>query len=775
MVTVFAKAVDSARNFISFLSFKERYIPGKQHINNSYMMKAIQASLEKNKPVVVLYFDIAKFHEIEQLGGPQIATRVLSIFKDALAEKIPDLFKDADLLAVENLLGDDFVVLIELPEELALAKLQDAAIAARIKIKENLKQEMLRITGEPLEIHVGYNVINSMSGNLESQFYNAVREAKGIAKGSIDLHTVRLLSEFRSLLDGARFNSVYQPIISLRWGSILGWEALTRGPADSYFRSPDIIFSFAEEAGLLFPLEKLCRQSAFNRLGEIGPDQKLFINIHPRTINDPSFVRGETMKLIKDAGLKPQNIVFEITERHSIYDFSFFNKTLEHYRNQGFLVAVDDAGAGFSCLQSIAEIRPDFIKIDMSLTRGIHANAVKRSLLETFVIFAEKIGCTVIAEGIEEEEELDTLANIGVHYGQGYYLGRPVYPKQSLDDEVSMKMFRLVSSGRNRVWKHAFPVEKIIENTINIGKDTPVREVKKLFDRDKNISGVVVVENGIPEGLVMRNNLNHYLSMQYGVPLYYERPISLIMDNLPLILEGDTTIETASQAAMNRDVSKLYDYIIVTKNKVLKGMISVQTLLDTMTKIRLETAKGANPLTGLPGNIALEQEMYRLINEKVRFNIIYLDLDYFKSYNDRYGFERGDQVILFSSRLLNNVLQKFGGERSFLSHIGGDDFVVVMEKEHTDEVCSRFLKYFDRLIKSFYDEADRKKGGILGFDRDGREKSYPFMSVSIAVIECEEDAKTGMKSISEKAAQLKRYAKSIPGSIVVRDRRNSQA
>jgi EAL domain-containing protein (putative c-di-GMP-specific phosphodiesterase class I) len=775
MISVFRKTLGTARKLINLSGAKEKYILSQQHLKNSYMLKAIKLSLERSKSVIILYFDIAKFHEIEQLGGHQNATRVLAIFKDALEKKIPDLFKNAKLLAVENLLGDDFVVLLEFKKELTLANLQDAAIASRIMIKESLKQDMLKITGEPLEIHVGYAVLNSLSGNLESQFYNAVREAKGIAKGSLDLHTVRLLSEFRSLLDGSLFKVVYQPIISLRWGSILGWEALTRGPTDSYFRNPDIIFSFAEEVGLLFPLEKVCRQIAFNRLGEIGPDQKLFINIHPRTISDPNFVRGETMKLIKEAGLKPINIVFEITERHSIHDFSFFNKTLEHYRNQGFLVAVDDAGAGFSCLQSIAEIRPDFIKIDMSLIRGIHTNAVKRSLMETFVIFAEKIGSTVIAEGIEEEEELETLANLGVHYGQGYYLGYPVFPKQFLNEKVSLKMFRLASNGRNRVWKQAFPVEEIIENAVKINKNTPVRDVKELFDEDVKISGVVVVEKGIPEGLVMRNNLYRYLSMQYGVPLYYKRPISLIMDHLPLILEGDTPIEIASQAAMSRDITKLYDYIVITKDKALHGVVSVQTLLDTMTKIRLETAKGANPLTGLPGNIAIEQELYRLISENIPFNIIYIDLDHFKSYNDRYGFERGDRVILFTSRLLNSVLQRFGGEKSFLSHIGGDDFVIIMEKEQTDEVCNRFLRYFDRLIKSFYDEGDRGKGGILGFNREGKDKLFPFMSVSIAVIQCEEGTTANLKSISEKAAQLKRYAKSISGSIVVKDRRNYEA
>ena len=125
-------------------------------------------------------------------------------------------------------------------------------------------------------------------------------------------------------------------------------------------------------------------------IGDLGPDQKLFLNIHPRTISDPHFVRGETMRLIGEMGLKPSSIVFEITERHCIKDFPNFNKTLEHYRSQGYMVAVDDAGSGFSSLQSIAEIRPDFIKIDMSLVRDINLNSIKRVLLETFINFAEK-------------------------------------------------------------------------------------------------------------------------------------------------------------------------------------------------------------------------------------------------------------------------------------------------------------------------------------------------------------------------------------------------
>ncbi|MCL6559995.1 MAG: EAL domain-containing protein, partial [Firmicutes bacterium] len=751
---------------------KDKYFFSHQRLRAPSLLKTIGASLEVGKPVVLLYFDIARFHEIEQSSGHQAAARVLEMFNDALERKIPELFPSAKLLAVECLWGDDFVVLLEMEQKPDLTILQDIAIASRNGIRESLKHEMIRITGGPLEVHVGFSLLSFKPENPEIQLYNAVREAEGIARGTIDLQTARLLSEFRELLNNSRFNIVYQPIVSFRSGSVLGWEALTRGPQDSYFCSPDIIFSFAEEAGLLYPLEKVCRQIAVNRLGELGPDQRLFINIHPRAISDPNFVRGETLKLIREVGLKPGNIVFEITERHSIKDFSSFNKTLEHYRNQGFLVAVDDAGSGFSCLQSIAEIRPDFIKIDMSLIRGIHANPVKRALLETFVTFAERIGCSIIAEGIEEEDEFNTIANMGVHYGQGYFLGRPDYPKPVISESISLKVLRLASKGRSRVWKHAFPVGDIAETAVTVSGNTQVRDVKRILDENEHVSGVIVVEKNIPVGLVMRHRLYHYLSMQYGVPLYYERPVASIMDRFPLIVEGDTPIETVSQLAMNRDKTKLYDYIIVTKNQLLNGVVSVQTILDTMTRNRLEIARGTNPLTGLPGNIAIEQELLRRAYESLAFSVIYLDLDHFKSYNDKYGFESGDRVLLFTSSLLDSVLRKYGGDKDFLGHIGGDDFIIVTGKERADVLCQRIIKYFDRLIKSFYAPEERKKGKILGYDREGTEKWFPFISISIAVIEQGEGEAADLKAISEKAAKLKRFAKSISGSVYVRDLKN---
>lgn len=494
---------------------------GKQQLCNTALYNSIAASLLKNKAVVLLYFDIVSFHEVEQLSDSTVANRVLSLFKEALQVEIPRLVRQGRLLGVENLWGDDFVVLLSMDRKPHILVLQDIAVAYRVAIRDKLKKDAVRMTGKPLELHIGYSMIENRGCNLDIRLYRAVREAQEIAKGKMDLQTARLLFEFKEMLHKELFHAVYQPIVSLRTDSVLGWEALARGPAESYFQNPGVAFSFAEEMGLLFPLENLCRKKALQGVGKLDEGQKLFLNIHPNTINDPHFAGGQTLKIIQGTGIAPHNVVFELTERHNIHDFTTMNRTLEHYRCQGFLVAVDDAGAGFSSLQSIAELRPDFIKMDMSLVRGVNVNSAKRALLETMVAFAEKFNSFIIAEGIEQDEELYTLVNIGVHFGQGFYLGRPVAPPSPPNEEAFDRLIRITASRRNSVLKHAFPIMEIAEATSSVRKDIHVWEVKETLDGNEDLQGVVVVDEGKPVGLVMRNHLNRHLGSQFGVSLYY--------------------------------------------------------------------------------------------------------------------------------------------------------------------------------------------------------------------------------------------------------------
>lgn len=731
--------------------------------------------LSVGKSLVLIYIDITDFRLIEQIVGPGAADKLLRHTAGLLERKAPGLIPHGEeILAVDRLLGDEFIVFYTYSGELSREVLSKITISWQVALKDSLNRAIYSEAGVAIDIHLGCAAIcPGGAGTIDVKLYSAMREAQKNARGRQDPKNAKMLEEFNLLLEGKKFEIKYQPIVSLSTGTVLGWEALTRGPGDSHFRSPQVIFNFAAEVNLLYPVERVCRYLAIKNLGDIGRDEKVFLNINPLTISDPNFVKGETINTIRQSGLSQRNIVFEITEQADLRAMPNFKRTLGHYRGQGYLVAIDDAGAGFSSLQAIAQVRPDYIKIDMSLVRGVDSDPVKKAMMETFTAFAEKIGSFIIAEGIETESELRTLIKMGVHYGQGYYLGRPSYPKKHPEIDITIYIARLSNRRKQLAWRHSIPVADIVEECLVVAPETPVGTVRERLERS-GFNGVVVAEGGRPRGLVMKQYLYGHLSSRYGVALYSNRPVTSMMDRLPMIIDSVTPVETVSQAAMSREKSKIYDNIIVTRNGRYAGIITVQNLMNSLTRSQLEFARGANPLTGMPGNNAIEEEINARLTGEKPFVLVYVDLDNFKSYNDRYGFESGDHLLLFTSKILSGVCRKCGSPEDFVGHLGGDDFVLITSNDRVEEICRKTIRYFDRLVPAYYPVEDRVKKGVKGMDRDGRDCWFPFVSVSMALVEVNSGLAHTINSISREATGLKKYAKSLEGSVYVRERRISR-
>ena len=197
---------------------------------------------------------------------------------------------------------------------------------------------------------------------------------------------------------------------------------------------------------------------------------------------------------------------------------------------------------------------------------------------------------------------------------------------------------------------------------------------------------------------------------------------------------------------------------------------------ELMARIRMilrhtERDLEANPLTRLPGNVSILKELSRRLETKSLFAVCYLDLDKFKSYNDKYGFEHGDEVIRETARLLISVTKEFGNPDDFVGHIGGDDFVIVTTLDKTDLLCQKIILNFENLVPSFYNEKDRKNGYIFAFDRNGKEQRIPLISISIGVVTNEFRKITHVAQIGEIGAELKSYAKSLERSNYVKDQR----
>lgn len=219
---------------------------------------------------------------------------------------------------------------------------------------------------------------------------------------------------------------VFQPVFDLASGDMIGMEALSRGPRGSEFESGETLFSLAERTELLIPLERVCRQRSLEAAAYASPKQQIFLNLSPAAASDPEFLGPLFQEQVQSFGIEPDRIVLEITERtYAIYE-GLFREVLSRFRQQNFRIAVDDVGTGYSNLSSLAEIEPDYLKFDNVFVRGIDRRRVKQDLLEALMSFARKMKTKVIAEGIESKEELKVLQNLGVPYGQGFLLARPM-------------------------------------------------------------------------------------------------------------------------------------------------------------------------------------------------------------------------------------------------------------------------------------------------------------------------------------------------------------
>ena len=234
--------------------------------------------------------------------------------------------------------------------------------------------------------------------------------------------------------------SVFQPIVSLRDGSILGYEALSRGPEGSKLENPEHLFAAARQCGMIWDLEFICRDKSLCVISKLEPKCKVFLNIDPSVISDRRFQRDSTKEYLMKYHISPQDIIFEITEKNPVQNIGNFKKIIKSFQNQNYQFAIDDTGAGYSGFNLISTINPHYLKIDMNIIHGIDKHTIKQALVRSLFEFTRITNASLIAEGIETLAELQTLIDIGVHYGQGYLIHRP-HPDLS---PIPAKMERMI-------------------------------------------------------------------------------------------------------------------------------------------------------------------------------------------------------------------------------------------------------------------------------------------------------------------------------------------
>ncbi|HEY9808550.1 MAG TPA: EAL domain-containing protein [Halomicronema sp.] len=250
------------------------------------------------------------------------------------------------------------------------------------------------------------------------------------------------------MLANERITSYFQPIVyTTDTSKIFAYEALLRGiDEQNNIIPPQRIFSQAESAGLMFQLDAIARSTAIRQASLHGIQEHLFINFSPTSVYDPTTCLRMTVRAIDEANFSHESIVFEVAESEQPPDISHLIKILKFYQDAGFLIALDDFGSGYSNLNLIHQLRPNFVKLDMNLIRNVHQDSYKALITEKLLEIAQQLDIKTIAEGIETEEELNWLQERGATFAQGFLIAKPTSPPATSTPKLTSQSIALSAS-----------------------------------------------------------------------------------------------------------------------------------------------------------------------------------------------------------------------------------------------------------------------------------------------------------------------------------------
>jgi EAL domain-containing protein (putative c-di-GMP-specific phosphodiesterase class I) len=389
----------------------------------------VEKMLDNLQHLACITINFEDLSKLEHLYGSHVYNDMLSRICNLLKELKENLLRKDDIFVLDLYDVDTFVLFLSEPRDKntkLLYHINDIAERVRIKLEAQIFYMLYPYLNEGFRPTIGYalEIKNPMINNMRL-ITNLVSQSKKMGEFRKSKHHFSGRYELQKIIIEENMFTVFQPIVDLQTLKVIGYEALSRGPKDTEFTNPLYLFNMAAECGLAFELDRLCRRKALERASRLKTKKKIFVNTLSMTIHDPEF-RGVYLKeLLADLKIKPENVVFEISEKLAIDNYSIFRESLKDYTDLGIVHAGDDMGKGHSDLERIMELHPGYLKIDISFVRDIDKSYIKQEIVKAIVTLAQNIGSKVIVEGIETKEEYETLRGLKVQYGQGFLFARP--------------------------------------------------------------------------------------------------------------------------------------------------------------------------------------------------------------------------------------------------------------------------------------------------------------------------------------------------------------
>lgn len=579
------------------------------------------------------------------------------------------------------------------------------------------------------------------------------------------------IAELNSLLEiivHKQLRTQFQPIVTLRDGQVFAYEALIRGPKGAPLRGGGSMLRAADKARLVAWVDIACLEQCFARAAEQNIRHPLFINMEAEGLAYLELCERSLAQCARDHGLSPASIVIEITERQAVDDFPRLLHAIAQLREQGFKIAIDDVGAGYSSLSAIAELRPEFIKVDKELVRHIDVKGPNRALLAALAQYAQQIGTLVLAEGAETRAELTALSDLGVTFVQGYALGKPSDDLRGVPRELREFLRQRARQRQLPLLGRPIAIGGLARAGYTVPPDTPLVEVARRFARDISLTSAVVVEEGYARGLVRRDQLGHALDMASAANVTALLPAETVaqwMHTEMLCVEEETPIQEVARQVMTRtDISLDADIVIVRREGHFQGVLPARALLESVLSAQERTQRYTNSLTGLPGRVGLEQALEERLAARGPLAVLRADITGLAAFNRSYSLETGDRVIRALARLLQEVSTQCGRPDDFLAHLEGDDFALVTHPEAAPAICRALMAGFEMFPAQFYSATHLRQGYVELTDRVGGTLRAPLFRLAVAAQTNQVRRLTHYAQIMGLLNETLRNVKAQPGS-----------
>lgn len=389
----------------------------------------LRAALEGRRRIGVLHLEIANLPLVESLYGWQVFDRVLSRVARELSAAVGGELPAGTLLGLSGVAGDRFAAFVaEKPEgeEVDAAYLGGLGRALALRLEAAFAAPEFAGLNPRLGFLTGHALLSvNPFYRFERRVYAALEEARAYNERRELRRELSWSDELHEIIRDSSVDMLFQPVVELRSRAVFGHEAFARGPKDSPLETPAAMFACSDRCGVAAELDRICRQAALRAAADVAHCGKLFLNVLPSGLDELQWPDNELPDQLAALSLRPADLVLEFSERSAGGESAAFGDGLARLRERGFGIALDDVGTGYGSQAILDVARPDFLKLDVSLVRNIHSHLIKQEVLHSLVRIAGRIGASVIAEGVETEEEAAVLLEAGARYGQGFLFAEP--------------------------------------------------------------------------------------------------------------------------------------------------------------------------------------------------------------------------------------------------------------------------------------------------------------------------------------------------------------